>query len=272
MSKSICLDAGHYGKYNRSPAIPAYYESDMNWKLHNLLADELVKFGFNVVKTRPNKDKDLALSTRGKKAKGCDLFISIHSNAVGDYVNENVDYPVVYVPINGSADAIGTKLTNIVEEIMGTNQAGYIYKRKGNRGDYYGVIRGAVSVGVPGIIIEHSFHTNTKSTKWLMDDDNLAKLAHEEAKVIAEHFGMNETPIYYRVQTGAYKILANARRMARKLEGKGVTTYMVKSDGYYKVQVGAYLDIENARRQAIKLENMGFDTYITTNTGEPVKE
>ena len=30
----ICIDAGHYGKYNRSPVVPEYYESDMVWKLH----------------------------------------------------------------------------------------------------------------------------------------------------------------------------------------------------------------------------------------------
>lgn len=35
MSIKICLDAGHYGKYNRSPAVKTYYESDMNWKLHS---------------------------------------------------------------------------------------------------------------------------------------------------------------------------------------------------------------------------------------------
>ena len=34
MAKKICLDAGHYAKYNRSPVVPEYYESVMNWKLH----------------------------------------------------------------------------------------------------------------------------------------------------------------------------------------------------------------------------------------------
>ncbi|MBR2868748.1 MAG: hypothetical protein IKB88_06775 [Clostridia bacterium] len=29
----VCLDAGHYEKYNCSPAISEYYESDMNRKL-----------------------------------------------------------------------------------------------------------------------------------------------------------------------------------------------------------------------------------------------
>lgn len=32
MTAKICLDAGHYGDYNRSTAVPEYYESRMNWK------------------------------------------------------------------------------------------------------------------------------------------------------------------------------------------------------------------------------------------------
>ena len=36
MGVKICIDAGHYGKYNRSPAVKDYYESDMVWKLHLL--------------------------------------------------------------------------------------------------------------------------------------------------------------------------------------------------------------------------------------------
>ena len=33
----IMLDAGHYGKYNRSPVVPAYYESDFSFKFVNML-------------------------------------------------------------------------------------------------------------------------------------------------------------------------------------------------------------------------------------------
>ncbi len=61
----ICLDAGHYGKYNRSPAIPEYYESDMNWKLHLMLKSALEKYGIKVKTTRTNKEKDLSLNARG---------------------------------------------------------------------------------------------------------------------------------------------------------------------------------------------------------------
>ena len=37
----LCLDAGHYGKYNQSPVVPAYWESEFTWKFHLLLKSEL---------------------------------------------------------------------------------------------------------------------------------------------------------------------------------------------------------------------------------------
>ncbi len=194
MAIKICLDAGHYGKYNRSPAVPEYYESDMNWKLHLLLKAELEKYGIEVITTRADKDTDLGLTARGKKGEGCDLLLSIHSNAVGDGVNESVDYPVVYVPLNGSADILGRELAECIADVMGTTQRGESKTRKGSGDwDYYSVIYGAVDVGTPGLILEHSFHTNTKSTKWLMVDSNLDKLAKAEAKVVAEWFGIKKS-------------------------------------------------------------------------------
>ena len=50
------------------------------------------------------------------------------------------------------------------------------------------MIRGAAAVGTVGLILEHSIHTNTRITHWLMDETNLARLAEEEAVLIAEYF------------------------------------------------------------------------------------
>ena len=179
----VCLDAGHYGNYNAG-VVKGYYESVRMWKLTELLAQELNARGIAVIKTRSNQATDLALTSRGRKAKGCDLFLSMHSNAAGA---ESVDYPVAYVPLNGTGTAIGQKLADIVADVMGTVQKGRTATRKGSGGaDYYGVIRGAVAVGVPGVILEHSFHTNPKAAAWLMSDANLTKLAKAESDCIAE--------------------------------------------------------------------------------------
>lgn len=226
MAKKICLDAGHYAKYNRCPAIPEYYESEMNWKLHLLLKKELERWGFEVTITREEQGKDLGLQARGKKAKGCDLVLSIHSNAVGsstgpDGMNEEVDYVVAYVPIDGSVDGLGLALAQAVAEVMGTRQPPREASRKSDHGnwDYYSVIYGAVSVGTPGIILEHSFHTCSRSVEWLLVEENLQKLAVAEAAVLAAWFGLKapaEPESWYRIrkswddpdsQLGAYKDL-----------------------------------------------------------------
>ncbi len=189
----ICIDAGHFGKVNRSPAIKEYYESDMNWKLHLLLKKELEAYGMETITTRSDQDKDLDLTTRGRAAKGCDLFLSLHSNASGSGIDEKNDYPLACCQIDGKADKLGKALADTVARIMGTKQLGRIYKRKGNNGDYYGVLRGAAQVGTMGIILEHSFHTQTNATRWLLDDANLAKLAKAEAECIANYFGVQKT-------------------------------------------------------------------------------
>lgn len=192
MAVKICIDAGHYGKYNRSPAVKEYYESDMTWKLHLLLKKYLEQAGFEVITTRSNKAVDKGLYDRGKTSKGCDLFLSLHSNAAGSAVNETVDRVDIYAPLSGKGHDIARKLADCIVKVMGTKQGGYVKTRRGNSGgEYYGVIRGAVAVGTPGLLVEHSFHTHTRSAQWLLDDNNLDKLAKAEAQVLAEHYGMS---------------------------------------------------------------------------------
>lgn len=190
MAIKICLDAGHAGKYNRSPVVRSYYESDMNWKLHLKLKEALEAYGIEVITTRADKDKDLELYARGMAAKGCDLFLSIHSNAAD---RESADYPLAIVPIDGSGDALGKKLTECIRNCMDTKEPGDMWSRKSDSGyDWYGVIRGAAWVGVTGIILEHSFYTNTRAANWLLSDSNLDKLAKAEAEVIATHYGLTQ--------------------------------------------------------------------------------
>lgn len=195
MSKKICLDAGHVGsKYNQSPVVKTYYESAMVWALHLKLKAQLEARGFQVVTTRASIDTGLGVYERGTASKGCDVFISLHSNACG---TESVDYPVVYRAYDNknNVDTLALKLAKKVGELMGTTQAGRTATRKNSSGgEYYGVLRGARAVGTPCyMLIEHSFHTNTKATKWLSKDANLDKLAVAEADILAEFFGMESS-------------------------------------------------------------------------------
>lgn len=214
MSKKICLDAGHVGsKYNQSPVVKTYYESAMVWALHLKLKAQLEARGFQVVTTRASIDTDLGVYERGTASKGCDVFISLHSNACG---TESVDYPVVYRAYDNknNVDTLALKLAKKVGELMGTTQAGRTATRKNSSGgEYYGVLRGARAVGTPYyMLIEHSFHTNTKATKWLSKDANLDKLAVAEADILAEFFGMGSS-----TETEKTAIMGKAQATAQQM-------------------------------------------------------
>ena len=71
----ICLDAGHYGKYNQSPVDSRYYESDAMWKLHLMQKKYLEAYGVEVVLTRSSQACDRGLYERGAASAGCYLFI-----------------------------------------------------------------------------------------------------------------------------------------------------------------------------------------------------
>ena len=192
----VCLDAGHIGStYNQSPVVKGYYESAMVWALHLKLKAALEARGFEVVTTRATIDTPMEVYARGAAAKGCDVFLSLHSNACG---TETVDYPVVYRAYDNqnSADTIALRIAKKIGELMGTKQAGRTAIRKnGAGGEYYGVLRGARAVGVPlYLLLEHSFHTNTAAAKWLSVDANLAKLAEAEAGLLADYCGATAQP------------------------------------------------------------------------------
>ena len=267
----IMLDAGHYGKYNRSPAVPEYYESDFAFKFTNMLKAALEAYGFTVGTTRKDQAKDLALQARGKAATGYDLFISIHSNAVRSGVNNSVDYPVAItmvdddkVTIDEVSKAVGEILAQVVAATMGTSQAARTYTklsandRDGNGikdDEYYGVLHGAKLVRVPGIILEHSFHTNAKAAAWLLKESNLQAMAAAEAAALAKYYGMEksqaagsqepekqpEAATWYRVrkswedaasQIGAYRVKDNAIKNCPD----GYTVYGDKGEVIYKNQ------------------------------------
>lgn len=70
-------------------------------------------------------------------------------------------------------------------DIPGTMMA----RHKKNGDDFYGVLRGATSVGVPALIIEHGFHTVPEVRKAAMEGDLLDRWAAADAYGIAYGYG-----------------------------------------------------------------------------------
>ena len=210
MPKKILIDAGHYANFGKSPCktSPTYYEGNMTWALCASLVAELKKYSFDVATTRADIKTDVPVLKRGQMAKGYDLFISLHSNSPGgkddNKVNNDLDLPVIIVPLVHSIafETFAGKIGEAIHTLLDTK---YIYKKKGYKIytkknpnnpslDYYGVIRGAVSVGCKNaMIIEHSFHTCEKTVAFLLKQSNLDKIAAKEAEIIADFFGVKKT-------------------------------------------------------------------------------
>lgn len=216
----ICIDPGHYGKYNRCPAIPEYYESEMVWKLSQYQKQYLEALGHEVVMTRTIPSKDLSLNARGTRSKGCDLLISNHSNAVGSAMNESVRYVAVYHLVDDSTTScddvsadIAGKIAPVIASTMGVTYRILTRASSNDRNhdgflndNYYGVLHGCRSVNVPGLILEHSFHTNTASVQWLLKDENLQRLAKAEAECIDKYFNADKKPEVAAFETFKVKV------------------------------------------------------------------
>ncbi len=197
----ILLDAGHHGKYNESPAVDSYYESDFAWKYHLLLKKELEKYGFNVGVTRKNQGEKKEATERGKMAKGHSLALSLHSNASSDIEKDRVK---IYFQVEDDSDGkharesknLAEFLAPIINKVMECKGEHSTASRKseldrdcdGSKDDYYGFLRGSAFVRVPALIIEHSYHTNKRATEWLLDDNNLELLAKETAFSLAVYY------------------------------------------------------------------------------------
>ena len=85
-------------------------------------------------------------------------------------------------------------MAQAVATLMGTKQQPKALTKRNSTGnaDYYGIIRHAQKLGIRSLLIEHSFHTDSRATHWLMDNENLQKLAEAEAAVIAKEYNLTK--------------------------------------------------------------------------------
>lgn len=186
----IMIDSGHIGPTYNAGAVRGYYESAIVWALHKKLVTELKKYDCQVDVTRPSINTNMDVYPRGTKAKGYNLFLSLHTNWCG---TESVNRTDVYVPKEntGEPKAFGLLLAKAIKKACGTTAAKTAIRKNSSGGEWYGVMRGADNVGCRFYyIVEHGFHSNESFCHWMMDNDNLAKLAKAEAQCIASYFGL----------------------------------------------------------------------------------
>lgn len=210
----VCLDPGHdSAAYNRSPVVKEYCEGQRMWDLSVLLKQQLEGRGIEVVMTKSKVNQVVSLTARGKKAKGCALFLSLHSNAAS---TRTPNWVIALHQVDDNCGKMDEESAEIAKLLADTTagQMGVRAKvsarqsssdRDGNgyQDDYYGVLRSAHAVGTPGVILEHGFHTNEGCCRWLLEDANLEKLAQAEAETIVKWLDTLDDPTAFICQIQA---------------------------------------------------------------------
>ena len=198
----VCIDPGHDSALaNPSTVDKRYYEGQQMWDLSQKLRSELESRGIEVMLTKTQVNQAVSLASRGSRSAGADIFLSMHSNAAST-ASPNWVLALHQVD-NGCASrsaeskSLGEALGAAAAAQMGVAWKCYAVKSAADRDgngyldDYYGVLRSASAAGTPGIILEHGFHTNLANTLWLLEEENLDRLARAEAEAIALWFGVD---------------------------------------------------------------------------------
>lgn len=162
----------------------------------------------------------------------CNLFISVHTNANEDNANGaatfqqpvSIDKPIIIANdlaltsemLRTMCNQIGKNLAEVsfdrgisshkdFTEITGknarewttsyndsTDEVGTVVCRYGNHGQYYGVLRGAQEAAVPGMIIEHGYHTVAEVRDAAQNGDLKIVWADADAQGIAVGLSFQE--------------------------------------------------------------------------------
>ena len=212
----VALDPGHDSKHTGATGIGGLKEEVLTLKIANYCKTELEKYaGVSVYMTRTtsscpypsNKSSGGDIGDRVQAARaGADLFVSFHLNSSSSSGSNGAE---VIVP-NGNwkpqVASDGRKLAQaILNELkaVGVNmRPTSIYSKDttvnetypdGSKSDYFSVQIYAKEAGIPGIIVEHAFLTNSNDVnKFLKTESGLKKLGCADATGIAKYLGLSK--------------------------------------------------------------------------------
>lgn len=239
-------------------------EKNDNLKLALEVGEILENMGMDVAYTRTTD----VYQTPFEKAQlanqsGADYFISIHRNSSpqpNQYSGvESLVYDKSGIKLE-IAENINDRLENVGFNNLGVRERpGLVVLRR---------------TQMPSVLVEAGF-INSDADNQLFDSrfediaqgiaDGLLDTVNQDAAAVEVPMPMPmETPTYYRVQVGAYRVRQNADNMLYELLEKGYPAFILFNDGFYKVQVGAFQQLGNAIIMERKLRHDGYNTLIST--------
>lgn len=254
MAYKIMLDAGHGGTQDPGAVYEGRQEKDDNLELALAVGKILSDNGIDVVYTRTT---DVYQTPFQKAAlaneSGADFFISFHRNS-SPQANQYQGVEVLVYDKSGIKYEMAQNIVGALGE-LGFREIG-VQARPG-----LVVLR---RTRMPALLIETGFLNSDEDNA--LYDEKKAEIARSIAEAILGTLDEDtvDGPVYYRVQTGAFRNRENADRMLYQLTDNGYPAFLLSEDGLYKVQVGAYLQIGNAINMEQRLRDAGYSTVIMT--------
>lgn len=116
---------------------------------------------------------------------GADLLVSIHFNSSGPHDKFGSEvWTSLCSPYFDTGVSVGSSVLSHLTELGFANKG--VKTRSGQNGDYYGIIRHGVSMGIPTIIVEHCF-IDSIIDRALLEQVGTEQLAHADAKGLLEY-------------------------------------------------------------------------------------
>lgn len=194
----ICIDPGHGGT-NGGAQYFGMWEKDLNLIIANAMREELMKYqGITVVMTRTG-DTTLSLEERAQIAAnvGADFLYSIHLNASNSHEFFGSEVWVsAFGEFYSRGKSFGTIALQQFSDDIGVYTARGVKTRLStDGGDYYGIIRHAVSRGVTPALIEHCYMDEAHDYNFYQSVEALKAFGKADATAVAKYYGLSSSAL-----------------------------------------------------------------------------
>lgn len=198
----IVIDPGHGGE-NFGTVERGHLEKAMDMTTALAMYEELLLYDNVEVYLTHREDEDMSLKARAEFAAevNADFLFSIHYNASENHELFGTEVWVsVLPPYNGYGYQFGYEFLRDRRE-EGMFMRGIKARPGESGGDYYGIIRHSVALGIPAVIIEHCHVDEARDAVYCDDEqgrastEKLQAFGRADATAVARYFGLRSSTL-----------------------------------------------------------------------------
>lgn len=190
----IVIDPGHGGDNMGTQSGGIWDEKYMTMVTAQAMYDELCLYDDVEVYLTRTEDREVSFVERAEFAEsvGADFLFSIHYNASDSHELFGSE---VWVPLTAPFNNYGYQVA--YELLTGMRERGLFIRgiktRKGDRGEYYAIIREPFALDIPAVIIEHCHVDEERDRDYCDTEEDLIRFGREDATAVAKYFGLKSS-------------------------------------------------------------------------------